>query len=113
MRQRRRVERGRFAAIRDRSQPVVSRRDVEHRQRKLLLIGAGIALTIVVVLVGAALFVGLFQPPRKVVSTVAGDDVRLSELVTYTSLAALESGETGTISVANYERDNDSDESLQ
>jgi len=28
-------------------------------------------------------------------------------------LAALESGETGTISVANYERDNDSDESLQ
>jgi hypothetical protein len=92
MRQRRRVERGRFAATRDRSQPVVSRRDVENRQRQFLLIGAGIALTIVVVLVGAALFVGLFQPPRKVVATVAGDHIRLSELVTYTSLAALESG---------------------
>lgn len=92
MRQRRRVERGRLVSTRDRSQPVVSRRDVENRQRRLLLISAGIALTIVVVLVGAGWFVSSFQPPRRTVATVAGNDLKLSELVTYTSLSALESG---------------------
>lgn len=94
MRQRRRVERGRFATVGDRSQPVVSRRDIENRQRKLLLIGAGIALAVVVVLVSAGWFVSSFQPPRRAVATVGGNDVRLSELVPYTALAALENGGT-------------------
>ena len=94
MRQRRRAERGQFAASRDRSQPIVNRRDTENRQRKLLLLGVGLAMAIVVLLVGAGWFVSSFQPPRRTVATVAGEDLKLSEVVTYTSISALEGSGT-------------------
>ena len=94
MRQRRRAERGRFAASRDRSQPIVNRRDTENRQRKVLLLGVGLAMAIVVLLIGAGWFVSSFQPPRRTVATVAGEDLKLSEVVTYTSISALEGSGT-------------------
>ena len=46
-------------------------------------------------------------------TSLSGDTLIAFQRQAEPMLAALESGETGTISVANYERDNDSDESLQ
>mgnify|MGYP003109169422 FL=1 len=46
-------------------------------------------------------------------TSLSGDTLIAFQRKAEPMLAALESGETGTISVANYERDNDSDESLQ
>ncbi len=46
-------------------------------------------------------------------TSLSGDTLIAFQRQAEPMLAALESGETGTISVANYERDNNSDESLQ
>ncbi|MEC7295699.1 MAG: peptidoglycan DD-metalloendopeptidase family protein [Pseudomonadota bacterium] len=46
-------------------------------------------------------------------TSLSGDTLIAFQRQAEPMLAALESGETGTMSVANYERDNDSDESLQ
>ena len=46
-------------------------------------------------------------------TSLSGDTLIAFQRQAEPMLAALESGETGTISVANYERDNDSNESLQ
>ncbi|KAE8439859.1 peptidoglycan DD-metalloendopeptidase family protein [Vreelandella piezotolerans] len=46
-------------------------------------------------------------------TSLSGDTLIAFQRQAEPMLAALESGETGTISVANYERNNDSDESLQ
>ena len=89
MRQRRRAERGHFATSRDRSQPVVARRDIENRQRKLLFIGAGVALGILVLILGVGWFLSSFQPPRRTVATIAGNEIKLREVVAYTALATV------------------------
>ena len=92
MRQRRHAERGRSSASSDRSHSVVNRRDTESRQRNLLLVGIGVVLAVVVLLIGAGWFVSSFQPPRRPVATVEGKQIKLADLVAYTSLFALENG---------------------
>jgi len=86
MRQRRRAERGSFAQARDLSQQPVSRRDIEKKQRQLLLIGAVAIALIVIGLLGYGWFDSSFQPPRKTVGTVSGSPIKLADLVPYTAL---------------------------
>ena len=92
MRQRRRAERGHYSQLRARTQPVVNRREVEARQRQLLLVGAGFVMFIIVALLAYGWFTSSFQPPRKTVVTVLGVPIKLNELVPYSALDSLESG---------------------
>jgi hypothetical protein len=94
MRQRRRAERGNFSQLRDRSQPVVIRRDVEAKQRQLLLVGAGFVAAVVVALLAYGWFVSSFQPPRTTVAEISGSSLKLSDLVSYTALESFDAGGT-------------------
>lgn len=92
MRQRRRAERGHFSESRARTQPGPSRREVEAKQRQLLLIGAGFVLLIIVALLAYGWYSSSFQPPRKTVVTALDTPVKLAELVPYTALDSLGQG---------------------
>ncbi|MDA0797111.1 MAG: peptidylprolyl isomerase [Chloroflexi bacterium] len=94
MRQRRRAERGDYSQLRDRSQPVVNRRDVEKKQRQLLLGGAGFVVAIVVGLLGYGWFDSSFQPPRKTIAEISGESIKLADLVPYSALEAFDAGGT-------------------
>jgi parvulin-like peptidyl-prolyl isomerase len=96
MRQRRRAERGDFSQLRDRSQPIVNRRDAENKQRQLLLVGAGFVIAIIVALLGYGWFDTSFQPPRKTIADVSGQSVKLADIVNYSALEAFDAG--GTLS---------------
>jgi hypothetical protein len=92
MRQRRRAERGKTSLLRDLSQPVVNRHEVEKKQRQLLLVGAGFVAAIVVLLLAYGWFSTAYQPPRKTIAEVAGQPIKLADLVPYTQLEATTSG---------------------
>ena len=94
MRQRRRAERGNFNQLRDRSQPVVSKREIENKQRQLLIVGAAAVVAIVLGLLAYGWFTSSFQPPRKAVATIAGEPVKLADLVSYTALDSFDTGGT-------------------
>lgn len=94
MRQRRRAERGDYSQLRDRSQPVVNRREVEKKQRQLLLVGAGFVVAIVVALLGYGWFDTSFQPPRKTIAEVSGESIKLADIVPYSALEAFDAGGT-------------------
>ena len=104
MRQRRRAERGNFSQLRDRSQPVVNRREVENKQRQLLLVGAAFVAAIVVGLIAYGWFVTSYQPPRRTIAEVGGEAIKLADLVPVTALESFDAGgslnpETGLNSV--------------
>ena len=90
MRQRRRVERGNFSQTRDLSQPPVSRRDIENKQRQLLLIGAAAAVVIILGLLAYGWFDSSYKPPRKTVGVVAGEPIKLADVISYTALDSFE-----------------------
>lgn len=92
MRQRRRAERGQFSQLRSRTEPAVSRRAVETKQRQLLLIGAGFVLLVIVGLLAYGWVTSSYLPPRKTVTTVLGSPIKLAELVPYTALDSIELG---------------------
>jgi hypothetical protein len=94
MRQRRRAERGNFSQLRDRSQPVVNRREVENKQRQLLLVGAGFVVAAVIALLAYGWFTSSFQPPRKTIAEVSGAPIKLKELVAYSALESFDAGGT-------------------
>lgn len=96
MRQRRRAERGTYSQLRDRSQPVVNRREIENKQRQLLLVGAAFIVAIVVTLLGYGWFETSFQPPRKTIAQISGEQIKLAEIVPYSALEAVAAG--GTLS---------------
>ncbi len=100
MRQRRRAERGHFAA-RVSSQQPTTRRDTERSQRRLLVIVASAIGLFLVGLLAVGWYVSSFQPPRRVVAEVAGEPVRLRDLIAYTKLESLTSGLFGVTIVAN------------
>jgi hypothetical protein len=92
MRQRRRAERGKTSQLRDLSQPVMNRQEVEKKQRQLLLIGAGFLAAIVIGLLGYGWFSSAYQPPRTTIAEVSGLPIKLADLVPYTQLEATISG---------------------
>jgi hypothetical protein len=89
MRQRRRAERGDVSQLRDRSRPVVNRRDVEKKQRQLLLVGVGFVVAIIVALLGYGWFDTSFQPPRKTIAEVSGQSIKLADIVPFSILEAV------------------------
>jgi hypothetical protein len=86
MRQRRRAERGHFAPSRNQDRPIVTRRDTEGRQRKLLLIGIVAIAAVLLGLLGYGWFSSSFQPPRQTIAGVDGEDLKLREVVPQTLL---------------------------
>ena len=90
MRQRRRAERGIFSETRDLSQRPVSKRDLENKQRQLLLIGAAAAVVIILGLLAYGWFDSSYQPPRKTVGVVAGESIKLADVISYTALDSFE-----------------------
>ena len=92
MRQRRRAERGHFSAPKDRVQGGLTRRDRENRLSRLLLIGLGLVVILVVGLLGFAWFSSSYQPPRKLVAEIGGEEVKLRDVIPYTLLNGTISG---------------------
>ena len=92
MRQRRRAERGHFAPPRDRSQPALTRRDQEGRQRRLLLAGAGFILLVIVGMLAYGWFSTSYQPPRKIVAEVGTAKIKLEDVKAYTQLGGSVTG---------------------
>ena len=99
MRQRRRAERGHFAA-RASTQHPTTRRDTERSQRRLLVIAASVIGLLLVGLLAVGWFVSSFQPPRRVVAEIAGEPVRLRDVIAYTKLEFLTSGQLAPATVA-------------
>ena len=105
MRQRRRAERGHFAA-RASSPQGTSRSDTERSQRRLLVIAASVIGLFVVGLLTIGWYVSSFEPPRRVVAEIDGDPVRLRDVVAYAKLVRLTTGQLApTIARNVYARD--------
>ena len=99
MRQRRRAERGHFAA-RASSQHPTPRRDTERSQRRLLVIVASVIGLFLVGLLAAGWYNSSFQPPRRVVAEIGGEPVLLRDVIPYTKLEFLTSGRLGLATAA-------------
>ncbi len=105
MRQRRAAERGHFAA-RASSQQRTTRRDTERSQRRLLVIAASVIGLALVGLLALGWYVSSFQPPRRVVAEIDGEPVRLRDVVAYTKLVRLNTGQLAPATARNaYVRD--------
>ena len=105
MRQRRRAERAHFAA-RAPSQQRATRRETERSQRRLLVIAASVIGLFLVGLLAFGWYVGTFQPPRRVVAEIDGEPVRLRDVVAYTKLVRLTTGQLAPATARNaYVRD--------
>ena len=100
MRQRRRAERGHFAAPTSHQQST-TRRGTERSQRRLLVIGASVAGLLLVGLLAVGWYVSSFQPPRRVVAEIDGEPLRLRDVIPYTKLERLTSGLLSPTTVAN------------
>ena len=87
MRQRRRAERS-LSIGRAGPQPGLTRRDTENRQRRLLVVGAGVAALAFVLILGFGWFFSSFQPPRRVVAVIGEETVQLRDLLPYVRLDA-------------------------
>ena len=93
MRQRRRAERGHFAGRAPDQQR--SRQDIEQGQRRLLLWGAGAVAVILVALLGVGYYVTDFQPPRRTVAVVGGQEIKLREVAPYARVLAATAAPAG------------------
>lgn len=105
MRQRRRAERGHFAA-RASSLQSTPRSETERSQRRLLVIAASVIGLFIVGLLALGWYVSSFQPPRSVVAEIDGEPVRLGDVVAYTKLVRLTTGQLAPTTARNvYVRD--------
>ena len=98
MRQRRRAERGHFAAHASSDQRA-TRRDSERSQRRLLVIAASVIGLFLVGLLALGWYDSSFQPPRRVVAEIDGEPVRLRDVIAYTRLEFLTPGRLGATTV--------------
>ena len=94
MRQRRRAERRDFSQLRDRSQPVASRREIEGKQRQRLLIGAAVFAFAILALLAYGWFSNFYQPPRRTIAEIGGDAIKLRNLVSYSTLESFDAAGT-------------------
>ena len=99
MRQRRRAERAQSAA-RASSQQRTTSHGAERSQRRLLIIAASVVGLLLVGLLAAGWYVSGFQPPRRVVAEIDGEPVQLRDVIPYTKLEILTSGQETLTTVA-------------